>query len=65
MNVSLSVDGGEQVVSVPWFSADALTESTAQAKLAVRKGKSSCCRPQARATKKLAALGTVTTEQDR
>lgn len=53
------------MVSTPLLSAGALAERTAQAKLAVQKGKSSYCSPQARATKKLAALGTVTTEQDR
>lgn len=48
-----------------FFPANALAYGRTQATPAVQKGKLSSCGPQARATKKLTALGTETAEQDR
>lgn len=48
-----------------FFSANALAYGRTQATSAVQKGKLSSCGPQARATKKLTALGTETAEHDR
>lgn len=48
-----------------FFSANALAYGRTQATPAVQKGKLSSCGLQARATKKLTALGTETAEQDR